>query len=356
VTSRRAKQLGVVVALALNFTCGWLFAAAPRVLLVYPAEAEPSVSAALVRVRGELTADGFDVLLVKAQLGTSSAAAMGEAEHDSGSATVGLFLNADGKSAELWVVDKLTDKTVVRRVNTASEPTDQLSEVLAVRAVELLRASLLEFLVVQRQPESHSPAPQQASLPNRATIQHVSEWAARPMVGEPAIPWTVEAGLGLLLNPGQVNPTLGLIGRVRFPISQMLQPRLSFAGLGTRPLVAGEGGTARLQQWHALGEAVLMPWPSRRITPLFTLGLGVEHVDVDGEASWPYRGYHSSAWTFVTDAGVGVALKLSSRMALVTEGHTAFTWPYPMLRFSGEDSAKIGRPTLVASLALGVAL
>ena len=111
--------------MALHLMSGKLLADSPRVLLVYPSEAEPSVSAALVRVRGELVADGFEVLLVKTQPGTSSASAMGEAEHDSGSATVGLFLNADGTSAELWVVDKLTDKTVVRRVNTASEPTDR---------------------------------------------------------------------------------------------------------------------------------------------------------------------------------------------------------------------------------------
>jgi len=222
--------------------------------------------------------------------------------------------------------------------------------------VELLRASLLEFLVVQGQPEPQKPAPSQATPPTRATIQHVSEWAARPMVREPSIPWTVEAGLGLLLNPGQTNPALGLIGRVWFPASHVMQPRLSFVGLGTRPLVTGDSGTARLQQWHALGEAVLLPWPSLRILPFFTLGLGVEHVDVDGEATWPYRGIHSSAWTFALDGGVGVTLKMSSRLALVTEGHAEFSAPYPMLRFAGENSAKIGQPTLVASLALGVTL
>lgn len=202
-TTSRAKLIGVVVALALHLMSGKLLADSPRVLLVYPSEAEPSVSAALVRVRGELVADGFEVLLVKTQPGTSSAAAMGEAEHDSGSATVGLFLNADGTSAELWVVDKLTDKTVVRRVNTASEPTDHLSEVLAVRAVELLRASLLEVLVVQRQAEAAANRPNPAPIA-RETAAHVSEWAARPLVAGPSIPWTAEAGVGMLRTPDKL--------------------------------------------------------------------------------------------------------------------------------------------------------
>lgn len=70
-TFTRAKLFGVVVALVMYLMSSNALADAPRVLLVYPSEAEPSVSAALVRAREELVADGFDVFLVKVQPGTS---------------------------------------------------------------------------------------------------------------------------------------------------------------------------------------------------------------------------------------------------------------------------------------------
>jgi hypothetical protein len=342
----------------LCFTSGIVMAEAPRVLLVYPSEAEPSVSAALVRVRGELVADGFEVVLVKAQPGTTSSAAMGEAEHDSGSATVGLFLNADGTSAELWVVDKLTDKTVVRRVDTASEPTAQLSEVLAVRAVELLRASLLEFLVAQRQADARKTSklrPKTASIAP-AAAKHVSEWAARPLQPKPELPWTAEAGLGTVMNPGGTSPAWGLAARLRLPLLQWLQPRLSFVGLGTRPRVSGTGGTATVQQWYGFGEFALLPWANQPIRPFFTIGAGVHHLNVDGDATWPYVGIHSSAWTFAANAGVGVALKLSSRLTLSSEAQIALSSPYPLPTFVGDNGPKLGHPSVIGSLTLAVSL
>ncbi len=254
--------------------------------------------------------------------------------------------------------NKLTDKIVVRRVNTASEPTEQLSEVLAVRAVELLRASLLEFLVVQRQREAGgTKSPGANSKPiERQAARQVTEWAARPLEENPAPSWTIEPGLGLLMNPGQIDPELVLVARLRMPVSPTVQPRVSLIGLGTHPEVTSAVGTATLQQWYGLGEAILLPWPSLRVRPLFTLGLGAHHINVDGDANWPYQGVHSAALTFAMDAGTGVEVRMAPRVSISAEGHAAFSSPYPLLRFAGQDKSKLGHPTLMASLALAVSL
>ena len=357
----RAWPHGVLAVLLLQLLpCPSAHAAteAPRVLLVYPAEAEPSVSTALVRVRGELTADGFDVLLVRAQPATSSAAAMTGAQHDSGSATVGLFLNADGTSAELWVVDKLTNKTVVRHLSTASEPTSQLSEVLAMRAVELLRASLLEFLVAKRHAEAKDSSMSRANQAPVApeVVKKVSEWAARPMASEPDVPWTAEMGLGVLGNPGPIDAALVFVGRLRFPTARLVQPRITFSGLGTRPRFTESSGNASIQQWYALGEVMLLPWSDRRLRPVFSLGAGLHNVTVTGEASWPYQAGHDNVWTFCVDAGAGVALKLSSQLALVSEAHATLSIPHPTLRFVGANVANLGYPAIMGTLTLAVSL
>ncbi len=350
------RILGLQGGLVLLWPAVCAAAEAPKVLLVYPAEAQPSVSEALVRVRGELVADGFDVVLVKAKPGTSSSDAMGEAENNVDSATVGLFLNADGTSAELWVVDKLTDKTVVRRVNTASESSTRLSEVLAMRAVELLRASLLEFLVAQRQAETQPSAPRPADRPAfpREVQQKATAWAAKPL--HRSSWWSGEAGPSLFVNPGQIGPQIGFVVSVRAHLLPELHLRASSAGLGSRPHVEGIGGSAQVQQWYGLGEVVAQPWPTLRVRPTLVLGIGAHHLGVNGNASWPYQSINSEVWTFALESGVGLEWKLSERLAVVAEGHVLLSSPRPVLYFAGHRETRVGAPTLMASGTLMVSL
>jgi hypothetical protein len=315
---------------------------APRVLLVRPAEAEPPVSAALIRVRGELIADGFEVALVEAKSGMTSAAAMAEAEDDPSSATVGLFLSSDGKSAELWVVDRLTGKTVVRRVSTAEEPTDELSQILAVRAVELLRASLLELVVAQ---------PENKRVPRASpeTSRRATEWAERPLA--PKRRWAIEVGPGVVFtHPGRVGVGVVGVARGRMAFTRYAGARVSLGGLGTRPELSVREGTARIQQSWALGELVISPWPAWRVVPVVTLGAGVTNLAVEGDAKWPYRGMRSTGWFFGADGGAGLTFRLAPRLDLGAEAHAMLAVPEPKLRFVGREVASLGEPALVGTL------
>ncbi len=346
--------LALSLALALPEVC--VAAEAPKVLLVYPSEAQPSVTAALVRVRGELVADGFDVVLVRARPGTSSSDAMGEAQNNVDSATVGLFLSADGASAELWVVDKFTDKTVVRRVNTSSETSSQLSEVMAVRAVELLRASLLEFLVAQRQSEAKQPAAHATASPAlpREVKQKAAAWAAKPLTRSTS--WNAEAGPSLFLNPGQAPPQFGFVASVRGQLLPVLDVRVSSIGLGSSPRIDSVVGSAKVQQWFGFGQAVFLPWPSFSMRPTIILGAGAYHLSVDGTANWPYKSKNSSVWAIAGALGLGLECKISERLAVVAEGHALLSAPYPGLYFVSHRESKVGAPTLAATFTLKVSL
>jgi hypothetical protein len=314
---------------------------APRVLLVRPPAAALEVSAALVRVQGELVADGFDVVSVEAAPGTTSAMAMEQAEAQWTSTTVGLFLSPDGKSAELWVVDHLTNKTVVRRVATADESENVLPEVLALKAVELLRASLLE-LVVERT-ASATKAPHGAA-------QHASEWAARPLVHPPR--FAIESGAALLWSPGQIDAAFESVARGRYAASRELELRVSFAGLGTRPQVRGTGGSAQIEQWYGLAEGLFLPFPEPVVRPLLSLGVGAFHASAKGEANFPYRGLQSSRWAFAADAGAGLGLRLASRLELSLEAHALWLAPRPMLGFVDDEGPSVAAPGLAFTFTL----
>jgi hypothetical protein len=340
----RLRALGrAALGLAFGLACSAVAKAdGPRVLLVSPPGAVREVSVALVRVQGELIADGFEVVTVEAAPGTTSEAAMSQAENGS-STTVGLFLSPDGSNAELWVVDRLTNKTVVRHVATAGESQKLLPEVLAVKAVELLRASLLELVVERNTAEASAAA--------RAAAQRASDWAARP-IAERKPRWAVETGAAVIWSPAQVEPAFVSVARGRRALSDRFHVRVSFIGLGTRAQVTGTGGSAALAQWCALAEGVFQPLPRASLKPVLTLGAGTFHSSVDGQASAPYRGRHQADWSFVADAGAGLVVHLGSRLELAVEGHALWTAPEPIVRFVNEDAAHIGHPGVAATITL----
>jgi hypothetical protein len=345
----RLIAAGVLVATGLGYSSP-ARADAPRVLLVRPPGAAREVKTALVRVEGELAADGFEVVPIEAAPGASSAMSMLQAENSATSTTVGLFLNEDGTSAELWVVDKLTDKTVVRHLATRDQSEKMLPEVLAVRAVELLRASLLE-LMVERNNAAAAASRSAALRAREAAKRRASEWAARPIRPAPEL-WAVETGAAVIWSPGQVEPAFVSVGRGRVALSQRLQIRLSFIGFGTRPEVTGAGGRAAIEQWCGLAELVFAPFRDASVRPIFSLGAGTFHTAVTGEALFPYQGLHSTQWAFAADAGLGLSWSFASRLELALEGHGLWTAPEPIVRFAGEDGAHIGRPGVIGSLSL----
>ncbi|WP_437514812.1 hypothetical protein [Sorangium sp. So ce1099] len=328
-----------------------------RVVLVRPSAADPSISEALIRIRGELVADGFDVELLDSQSASAPRPAMDDAGQQAGSAAlIGLFLAPDGQAAELWVVDPLTNKTLVRRIDTRGEAPEHIAEVLAVRAVELLRASLLELLMSSRR----SAAP--AAAPRPSEVQGPRSAVQGPRSAERSLDqqsrrstWGVELGGGLLASPGGIDPSLLLVARLRLaPLgpSGPLEARLSLAGLGTAPRVVGPQGSATVQQRLGLVELAALPWPELRLRPRFSAGVGVLHVSVDGEASWPYRGVHSARWAFAADAGAGVELGIARRLDVVAEAHALVAHPYPVVRFVETEAARLARPALLGTLSL----
>ncbi|WP_437665687.1 hypothetical protein [Sorangium sp. So ce1182] len=325
-------------------------AAAARVILVQPSAADPSISEALIRIRGELVADGFDVELLDSQSASAPRPAMDDAGQQAGSAAlIGLFLAPDGQAAELWVVDPLTNKTLVRRIDTRGEAPEHIAEVLAVRAVELLRASLLELLMSSRRAAAPPAAPRPTAVQGPRSAERSLDQPSRRST------WGVELGGGLLANPGGIGPSLLLVARLRAaPLGPLgpIEGRLSLAGLGTAPRVVGPQGSATVQQRLGLVEIAALPWPELRLRPRFSAGLGVLHVSVDGEASWPYRGVHSARWAFAADVGAGVEFGITRRLDIVAEAHALVAHPYPVVRFVETEAARGARPALLGTLSL----
>jgi len=332
----------VLVLVTISLVSRKLRAESALVVLVRPATQSAVVSEAITRIRGELVADGFEVLVVDAPAGADPESVLARADQQTGAAvTLGLFLQPDAKAAELWVVDRLTNKTVVRSVEITQSPAASASEVLARRSVELLRASLLEILVDSRKKPSEGSA-------SRA---HASRWAEQALEQQPSN-FSVEAGAQVLAGFGGVGASVMPLGRVRFALSQRLAARLTLSGLGTRPQVEADGGTATVSQELGLLELMGGIAPLNWLRPSISLGAGAYHIGVEGSAAPPYASQSGDRFAFAADAGAGLALSLTSSLSLSLEGHAILVTPNPVIRFLEVDVAKVGNPLLSGALTL----
>jgi hypothetical protein len=320
-----------------------LFAESATVVLVRPTAQSALLGEAITRIRGELVADGFDVSVVDAPPFADRGLILARADQQThAAATLGLFLQGDAKAAELWVVDRLTSKTVIRSVEIAPSTAGSAPEVLARRAVELLRASLLEILVDTRE----RPAVMSSEPRDQA-----SHWAAHALEQLPSR-WGVEAGAQVLTGFGDVGAALLPVARLRVTLTERVALRMTLSGLGTRPRVESAESSASVSQalglFELLGQLSPRAWPR----PYLSLGAGSHHVHVDGSAPVPYAGLSGDRFVFAADAGAGLALPLSPSFDLALEAHATLLSARPVIRFIDTDTAKLGNPLLSTALTL----
>ncbi|HXJ23595.1 MAG TPA: hypothetical protein VMT03_25490 [Polyangia bacterium] len=347
----RPAAAAVALLLALVLIAGRRSATAapiPQVVLVRPQAAPPSVAEALVRLRGELVAAGFEAEVLELPLGADVRESLERlsppaANAHSTTALVAVVASADPGSAELWVIDRVTGKTVVRRVNAASPDPSRAAEVLAVRAVELLRASFLELAIA---PPSEAAA---APLP---TAPVVERWATAPLEERDWI-WAIEAGgaTGISVQ-GPWNQFMA-VARLERAFGRWFCGRLTFTGLGPPGHVATDTGSADISETWLLAEAVVRFRRDRRLQPQISAGGGALLLNVDGQEVTPNTALASAHWSAAGDVGAGLRVPLRRhRFEIGLEAHALFAQPYPKLLFFGQEIGLVGRPTVLVTLTL----
>jgi hypothetical protein len=320
---------------------------AETVILVEPTEASAATRQSLSRIKDELAADRFEVVLAMPTPATEPGALIESKSPGLSRATfVILFGDAGMGRSELCVVRRAGQRTAIRRALVVDLP-ERMPQTLSLRALELLRATALELSIDTVEP---SP-PQEPQGPPRT-----SQLPAGPVTGgarrAPTV--TLDVGLASMHSLDGPPPMLAPIGRLQLGLASWLYGRLSAAGLGTRPSVKNVYGSATLSQNLALLELVTVLRSEEQIRPMASLGVGALSVSIEGTGAAPYQGRGAHQWSAAIDAGLGVALAFGSRSAAVTELHALLALPHPVVRFVNTSAATIGYPSLMLTLALQV--
>jgi hypothetical protein len=379
-----------------------------RVTLVQPRNASALAIEATTRLAAELRAAGFDVRTVT----SSGGDAREEVERVEGSfATIAIVPTKRGAVADVWIADRVTKKTVVRRVDVQDPKRDSAASDLAIRSVELLRASLLE--IRQRGPAAPAlpapivrfadPAPKDAapagSPPAPNSTRAAPDLARSPPISthpapdltraapvsthpapagshpapagshpapagshpaparshappSPRFHASVEAAAALIASTeGGASPR-PLI-RLAIALPRSISVRLAIApSVAASALTARHGTVAFRQTLASLDVAYTFLASSTTVRPLVALGGGVFSLEVAGSADPGYVSLRGAKASGFVSAGAGVEVRLTQGLRMLASVSVLALLPPPTVSALGEPLARLGRPAFLPSIGL----
>lgn len=311
------------------------------ILLVVDSEAQPLAT----RVAAELETLGFSV--VSETRAASSPQLSADARRASAFAAIAIGPTAEG-NVEITVLDRVTGKTLRRELlgRSLSDPTTR--ELVALRASELLRASLMEI---------EAPHPPRGDVP---ASPHVARVATAPETIRRPERWLrLSTESGILVAPGLsaaplLQASVGVKAHERLELGLTLGSQLTPA---TRSFSAGRiEATAR---WLSLGPRLLLL--PRREQGRVALGLDAELTLLSLSASGfaadaSHLGQARRAYSTAFSLGIDSKIRIFKQLWWTLRPSLGFALSELSLRADSRTVRVWGRPWLVCATGLEVEL
>ena len=348
--ARPQRVLAVASFLAAIASATASFAERARVALAQPADPDEIQAEMATRIRAELETALFDVVVVPLDPGVDPRQGVEVAGIEPKPiATLAIIRLQNRPALDVWVSDRVTGKTLVKRLEMGKKPDAHISSALAIHAVELLRASLLEVRTEagrREGPRAEEPSP----LP-----VEVVDWVDRAIVPEPARPIferpAIAIGAATLFSGTAMGPAFAPALRGSIGSPGGVAGRVSLVGPGFGGQLRSSAGTASVRQELALAEFVYAP-SHRTIVPFGSVGLGVYHLYMRGDATdATYGGVTNNVWAVLADAGAGVAARIGSS-AIFLDLHGFVTQPAARVMIGNATFGTVGKPSVMASIGL----
>ena len=333
-------------------------------ILVCPPEADPVLTETFNRLRGELTMHGFEVEIQTEEGAISTEILAQRAESSEAVASVSFVRNEAGATADIKISDRVTGKTSIRTIATPTG-TDSPS-LLALRAVELLRASLREF-----GPKPEPPKDIVGASPKRANSA-VTDWAAEkheapapseeppvltPVATPVEVPYAVTIRVDAvgLLHLSDASSAYGMGGAIGVSKGHHFEARFVIESpwYGARFLTARAEAQFHLVTGFAEAAYAIPISAHFRIEPL--LGLGIARATTYTATIYPVTLHPPApqAWLVNFNAGLGLNIELSTHWFWMTTARVALLAPRPVLVVENERH-KLGAPMILATSGIGL--
>jgi hypothetical protein len=339
------KRLHAV--LALSTIAAWTWPAhAATVAIVSPPSAPAEMVEALNLLRGELLSVGLAVAMGLRRgdddrQEPDSRRWLEDLALKGASAVVDAVEVEAALAVDVWVVKTTPLRFEVTRVAVAPD-TPKPSEVLALRAVEALRAGLLLIDRAARRPQPIvKPPPVGPSASAQVGLAGPGE-----RVG-------LEVGAAGLASLDGVGTAISPMARLSWAIRPSFLVQAALVGAGTRPRVAMAGGAVRVaQHYGTLGACYRLRF-RERLWPYVALAAGGMHTSAQGEADAVTEGRSVDQWSFLVDGSLGAGLRVYRRYYVTLAAHVQWAEPYVVIHAVDAGVTTTGRPNLAVTLTVG---
>jgi hypothetical protein len=313
------------------------------IAVVAPPASDPAVTEALNRFRGEAASVGFEVTVVPGSAASPPRDQMELAAHaTSAVATVAFVNGVDPHALDVWFTDRSTGQTLVGHVSVENETGDRASLVLAVKAVDFLRARMFDFLVGRPRVAADLTGEVESSPGSSAGAGSPPPSRGNPRFG-------LSLGVAALRSLHGLGTTALPVLRGAYDVTAWSSLRITLGGLGSRSRVEVMGGSGSVGEELAMAEWTVMPVRAR-VRPLLTVGAGVHDVRAQGAAVAPYTARAAGQLSFAAALSVGLRVTLGRHLALGAEAGSFLLFPEPSVLVAGLDGGRTGRPGLSATV------
>jgi hypothetical protein len=249
-------------------------------------------------------------------------------------ATVAIVRTDRGAAADVWVADHVSKKTLVRRVDTDTTAEASLPAALAIRAVELLRASLLE---VSAAPEPRPPAPPDVTRWMGTPAPPPEPTSKKPEPRALLERFGVELGITALYGMGDTAGRLAPTLRAGYGAANGLAGRITLTATATDQIGMLEIVYGFDRSFHT-------------IAPVLSLGAGGAHTRIEPSGTLKAMDLRTSAWSAVMGGSAGVAVRAGDRVAFLLDAHALLAVPARGSIVSGASVAGKMEPFVLTSL------
>lgn len=312
---RRARRaVSALTFLALALLTG--SALAQRVVLVRPEGSDTLLAEAFTRVRAELLLQDFEVVVVASEGSGSPESIADAASRENAFAAIKLTRRAGGRSADVWLADRVTGKTTLRSLELAGQ--SDAPSVLAVRTVDLLRSSLREFGPGTAPPPEVKGVVRGPLAPEIESFTAAAPSAFVLRVGAAALFQTTEPGAAY-------GPGLSLERR----FSPLFRGGLALAGPLLGASFQATSGRAFVRQELAALEGTVVVLDRASLELGVVAGLGVYHLEARAEVDPPFVARTDQVTSALASVGLELRFRFTTHVGAALGGQAMALAPRP---------------------------
>jgi len=325
--------------------------------MAIPAHAQTSERIAVIagdtpsiaeRICQELETLGFETVLLDEAGASDLLPSRLEQVARANRAMAAIRVGLEAKTAEVWIAERVTNKTVYRSITL--EPGDRpAAALLAVAAVELLRASLMEI---------HGPNPQSGEMAPTKQVEAFAAPAEKESIpARSGQPLFAAVGLGGTYVGQGAALTAGLL----LSLDLELLSYLRFGLMGVVPISEGEKEIPQGTIRYGLGllgagiSAVLRD-EDDYVRPCFGLGFGTVVFRVTGHGNSGDTPPAAVRWSGTPVAHAGVVFSFNNRLSLRASATGGWAISRHSVEVDGQEVSLLGRPWILGSIDLELAI